>query len=145
VQFWLAWTCGLGPKAIADLSGPIAIARHLVEKSPKNADDRAALGMLLYRAGKYGEAEKQFAEAINAYTAGWPEGSVAHAQYFVAMLQWQRGSKEEANRSYTKGTQLHMEVTKSMGDWNRRATLELFRREAETLIQPTIGSVEKSK
>ena len=75
--------------------------------------------------------------AIDAYTAGWPEGSVAHAQYFVAMLEWQRGRKEEANRSYAKGTQLQMEVTKSMGDWNRRATIELLRREAEGLVQQT--------
>jgi tetratricopeptide (TPR) repeat protein/tRNA A-37 threonylcarbamoyl transferase component Bud32 len=138
-QFWLAWTCGLGPTALADLRQPIAKARGLVARDPNSADHLAALGMLLYRSGNYEEAKNRISESISKYTDR-AEGSVVDAQFLDAMLEWRLGRKEEASQAYAKGLELEKEKTTSMADWNRRATIALFRREAEGLIGQATGA-----
>jgi tetratricopeptide (TPR) repeat protein len=132
-QFWFAWTCGLGPAALADLHVPIAMARGLVGRDPNNADYLAALGMLLYRTGDDKEAKNRISESISKYTDR-ARGSVVNAQFVDAMLEWRLGRKVEASQAYAKGLELEKEKTTSMADWNRRATIELFRREVEGLI-----------
>jgi tetratricopeptide (TPR) repeat protein len=126
-QFWVAWTCGLAPGALADLSGPIEQARALVAKDPHNADRLMALGMLLLRSEKYAEAKNWLSAAATMYTDAGPEGSIAHTEFLLATLRSRMGRTEEAGRSLTKALELQKEKTTSMADWNRRATIRLFR------------------
>ena len=134
----LAWTCGLGPAAVDDLNVPIKIEQDLVSKSPDNLPYLITLGVLRYRAGDYEEAAKRLTETSAA--AGKKStltSSVVNSQVFLAMTKWKLGDKAEAKRLLAEAQAAMDKEMKTIPDWNRRATLEVFRREAEALISET--------
>ena len=52
----------------------------------------------------------------------------------MAMTKWELGEKAEAKRLLAEAEVAMDKEMKSIPAWNRRATLEIFRREAEALI-----------
>jgi tetratricopeptide (TPR) repeat protein len=142
-QFWLTWTCGMGQQSLEDIHEMIKRARELVARDPKAPDHLAALGMLLYRAASYEEAAERLEEARAAYDSSLKcVGSTAHASFCLAMAEWQLGRKDEARDSLQLAQKLYVDLGRAMSDWNRRATLDLFRGEAEALISAASASNE---
>ena len=141
-RYWLAWTCGLGPGAINDLGAVLKQARDLAAQSPENAAYRDSLGALLYRTGNYEEAAKQLSEGVAIHKKGVASNaSAAYSQFFLAMSQQRLGDKAEAKRIIADAEKAMDEEVKADVPWNRRAALELFRREAKAeLSEPNIGT-----
>ena len=136
-RFWVVWTCGLGPASVDDLSVILTDAQNLVRKQPTNFSYRDALGILLYRHGDFVKARKLLTESVAAYRND-PKApsSPLYSQFFLAMSHWQLDRLGDA-RSLLTEAQVAMDAEmKSPLAWNRRLTYELFRREAEALIQP---------
>ncbi len=135
---WFTWTCGLAPAALDDLSLPLQLAKGLVASAPDNSAYLDTLAILQFRNGDFEGAQKQLTEAISA--AGKPgiaQTSIAYPQFFLAMTKWRLGDKAEARRLLAEAQAAAEMDLKTTSTWNRRATLELFRREAESLIPET--------
>ena len=135
---WLTWTCALHEASVDDLNLPLQIAKKLVAQSPHNESYLSGLGILLYRAGSYEAAEKILAEAIaDNKDTGATTTSAAYPKFFLAMTKSKLSDPAEAKRLLAEiETAVDIEL-KSNPLWNRQATLELFRQEAESLIGQT--------
>ncbi len=98
----LPWTCGLGPNALEDLSGPLKQAEANIAKNPLNAPfmDLTVLGAILYRKQEYDRAARHLKESIAQFPSDRPigTGSVLFPQLLLAMTRWQQGEKDEARR-----------------------------------------------
>jgi hypothetical protein len=95
------------------------------------------LGAAHYRAGQYAQAAQRLNESIAAFPTGSEavRDSINYPRLFLAMTEWQRGHQKEAGHLLTKTLRaVEQELQSPSSDWNRRATLELLRDEAETLI-----------
>jgi tetratricopeptide (TPR) repeat protein len=135
-RYWLIWTCDLGPAALEDLDAVLQQSRDLVARNPEDRTYLHSLEILLYRTGNYEEAAKRLSEAVAA-----PEkvGAVIttskiYPQFFLAMTKQKLGDKAEAQRLLAESQKAMDEEMKAYVPWNRRATLELFRREAEAAV-----------
>ena len=134
-DFRLAWTCALGPDALDDFAVPLKYARQLVTNHPKDASALSALAILHYRAGQYEEAAKRLAESITAYDGdSSDESSVIYPQLVLAMTQWRLGNELDSRRLLAESQVAIDEAMTSSLRWNRRATLNLLRRETEALL-----------
>jgi tetratricopeptide (TPR) repeat protein len=95
------------------------------------------LGAMLYRAGRYEEAARHLDEFIAAYPA-YPspgEASINYLRLLQSMTKWQLEDKDEARRLLAEAqSSVAEELQSSSISWNRRATLEVLRREAENFI-----------
>jgi serine/threonine protein kinase len=140
-RIMLPWACALGPNAIDDLTKPLKQAEANIANHPINAPffDLAVLGGVLYRAGKYDRAARHLEESIATYPSDRPigMGTVHFPQLFLAMTRWQQGQRDQARRllDETKSA-VDDELQSPLSLWQRRATLEILRREAENLIKP---------
>jgi tetratricopeptide (TPR) repeat protein len=136
--YWVAWSCGLAPGAMDDLSVPLKQAETLVQKYPTNANYLNMLGAVYYRCGRFEDAVTQLnaaAAAAATHVVTSDQMSPAYARFLLAMSHWQLGQLDDARRLLAKAQVLMDEELETSPAWNRRATLELFRREAEALIQ----------
>jgi tetratricopeptide (TPR) repeat protein len=138
----LPWTCGLGPNALENLSEQIMRAERSVAKNPMDAPyfDLTVLGAILYRAGQYDQAMRRLQASISQFpdqpTVG--AGTVLLPKLFLAMAKWQQGHRDEARRALDElQPAIDRELQSPSSLWQRRATLEVLRREAEALIKPT--------
>jgi tetratricopeptide (TPR) repeat protein len=142
--YWVAWPCVLVPDAVAQPAPLVTLAEKSVAKAPTNYDYLNTLGVALYRAGRFEEAAKRLGEASTAYK---PEARfrqpVAYSWFFLAMAHQSLGHADEARKWLGKAVQWMNQVSQEKGNdaaskvpmpWNRRLTLQLLRREAETLI-----------
>jgi tetratricopeptide (TPR) repeat protein len=112
-----------------------------VAQSHENPKYRESLGISLYRAGKYEGAAKQLSEAAAAYKRDAGTDSTIYPPFFLAMTKQKLGDKAEAKRIIADAEKAMDEEMKANVPWNRRAALELFRREAEAeLSEPNIGT-----
>jgi tetratricopeptide (TPR) repeat protein len=134
------WTPSLAPDALDDL-GP-----HV--KRAEDYHDNCAqidhhfrlyvLGAAYYRAGQYDQAAQRLEESIAAFpTRTSPvTDSLNYHKLFLAMTQWHLGAADEARRLLEETLpEVDKELKSPASGWNRRATLELLRGEAEALIQ----------
>lgn len=129
-----AWTCALAPGAVDDYEPAIKLARHAVEKEPDNRQYINGLGAILMRAEKYDEAKKQLEKAIEA---GKDEDtSLGYIHYFLTMTHHALGGTKEAQAQLRKANEIAESELSDSPAWNRRLTLELLRKEAESLITP---------
>ena len=123
-----------------DLGAVLQQARDLVAQNPENPTYLDALGALLYRTGNYEEAAKRLSDAVAAFKKGDADAA-PYPRFFLAMTKQKLGDKAEAKRLLADAQAAMDDEMKAYVTWNRRATLELFRREAETEIsEPKIGS-----
>jgi serine/threonine protein kinase/tetratricopeptide (TPR) repeat protein len=141
-DFWLAWSCALGPDAVDDFAVPMKQARQLVTKHPDDVSALSLLAILHYRAGQYDEAAKGLTESIAAFARdSSSEATVIYPQLVLAMTQWRLGNELESRRLLAKSQVAIDEAIKSNPRWNRRATLNLLRAEAEELLGIAEGPV----
>jgi len=146
---WAAWTCVLAPDAVADFSGPVALAEKAVQSDPKSSRYLKALGSILYRAGRYEEAIQRLTESDRLVQDPDPESGSSHAYtwFFLAMAHHKLGHDAEAKQWLDKAVgwldnvmRRHDDGTGARLSWNRRLTLKLLRQEAEALVKPSGAS-----
>jgi eukaryotic-like serine/threonine-protein kinase len=138
-KFRRTWIWCLAPHAIEELRIPLSDAEDALAKHSFDTrhSQLLVLGGMLYRNGQYEQAARHLEEFITAYPADpLPgEATINYQRLFRAMARWQQGEKVEACRLLAE-TQpaIDEELQSPSVEWNRRATLEVLRREAETLI-----------
>jgi tetratricopeptide (TPR) repeat protein len=134
-RYWLVWTCGIGPEAVADWSVPLGHAQNLLEKEPKNLSYLTALGSVLIRAGRFEEAAAHLAKANAAYQSGNGDGgSPLYPQIFLAMVHHKLGHAEEARRWLAEVRSGIKKNPLEKLPWNHLATIKLLLAEAEQMI-----------
>jgi serine/threonine protein kinase/tetratricopeptide (TPR) repeat protein len=131
----IAWTCGLAPEALGDMSVPLAHAQKCAELEPQNAQYSCALGLLLLRCGRHEDAVSQFKGSIALLESqNNSTFKVVYPRVLLAMTHWQLGHEAEARKWLSEAQSgLEQEPLEKM-HWNRRATVELLLAEAEQMI-----------
>jgi WD40 repeat protein/tetratricopeptide (TPR) repeat protein len=133
---WVTWSCVLAPDAVKDWDRLVKLAETADRASPQ----KYTLGASLYRAGRFAKAVDGLNEAIAASAktqTGQPRSSPAYTWFFLAMSYQRLSQFQDARESLDKGRkQMEQEIQAPVG-WNRRLTLQLLRKEAETLLGAT--------
>jgi tetratricopeptide (TPR) repeat protein len=148
-----AWTCALGPLPQERLRQALSLIKRAVELSPANPNYRNTLGAVLYRAGQYEDALKEFEESMriraetSSGTSAKPDTKeesatiMAFDWLFLAMAHHRLGHVEDT-RAWLRKAISSMEQTEyersleAVFSWKARLELQLLRREAESLITP---------
>jgi serine/threonine protein kinase/WD40 repeat protein/tetratricopeptide (TPR) repeat protein len=135
------WLFCLGPGAVTDYKGLVALAERAV-KEHLNEQQRVialnTLGVILYRAGRYQEAIDRLHERVKAgAAAGAPVDWV-----FLAMAHHRLGHKSEANRWLEKLRAHKVPDLRTSSDLWNDLEIPLFTREVEALLRE---EVEKKK
>jgi hypothetical protein len=142
VQSRPIWTSCLASKSLEDLNVVVSRAEQYVASAPPDYRQLTLTlsGAALYRAGQYEQAAEQFEEAGVAYRSNEAPSFISMIDYqrlFLAMTKWQLGQRDAARRLLAEmQTIVDKELKSPSITWNRRATLEVLRREAEALIEP---------
>ncbi len=139
IGYWVAWTAVLAPAAVADMTVPITLAETALARDPQNSSFANTVGATLFRAGRFDEAVQR----LSAVSTAWEEAvtkptmySPAYPWFFLAMAQHRLGHAEEGRQWFDRAVQQMDEETRNESvAWNRRATLQLFRQEAERLLK----------
>jgi tetratricopeptide (TPR) repeat protein len=93
-------------ESFRDPQRAIKIAQAVTRMVPERASARRALSFALYRLGKWDEAEA----AIERLVAAPTDDSIdAGALFVLAMIQWQKGEREEARRIYDRAIAIPFE------------------------------------
>lgn len=86
---------GVEPK-YRDPARALTLAEKTVKLLPKDPVVRHVLGEVYYRARNWQAAKRAFSEAMEL------GGPTPHAQFFLAMIDWQQGNKQEARAWYNQ-------------------------------------------
>jgi tetratricopeptide (TPR) repeat protein len=135
-----AWICVLAPRATDDPARPVRLAEKAVS-GKRTATYLNTLGVALYRADQLDLSIQRLNEAIQIHGNG---GTVAD-WLFLAMAHQRLGQADEAWKWLDKAVQWidtadSPKSSNSAGPgqpWNDRLEIQLFRREAETLVEGT--------
>jgi tetratricopeptide (TPR) repeat protein len=127
----------LAPNAVEDLGQAVNLAEQGAGRDDKNDQYLNTLGAVLYRAGRFDEAVRQ----LSALTSTWEQGrklstgtSPGYTWFFLAMAHHQLGQADEAKSWFDKAVERAEKEMQSEPVWNRRLTLQLLRKESESLI-----------
>jgi tetratricopeptide (TPR) repeat protein len=144
----LAWICVLAPGGTDDPAWAIRVAEERVGTDPKGTGwtdpHLNTLGVALYRAGKYAEAVTRLDQAVQASR----QGGMLQDWLFLAMAHYRLGHTDEA-RKWLKKAADEIDRLGSAGDpggtsplpwWTNRLEYQLFRREAERVVNGTAPS-----
>ncbi len=138
--FTAASACVLAPDSACDLSQVVTLAQRAYESNLKKPDYLATLGAALYRAGRFDEAKKRFAEAIEATPSGSSDlYAVTYSHLFLAMALRRLGRPEEARQWLNQAVQT-IDKTAPLGEqkvvegWDSILPLEILRQEAEKVL-----------
>jgi tetratricopeptide (TPR) repeat protein len=136
---FVAWSCALAPNAVDDYEPVLASANKAVEAQPDSDQSLNTGGAVLHRAGYHHRAIERLTELDRRRETRDRAGnsSPAYTWYFLAMARQKAGNAEQARDYLNKANQWTDEVLADEEDppaWNRRATLELLRGEAEALL-----------
>ncbi len=133
-----AWTAALALDALIDYGKAIAFAEELVRRDPDDRQFRTGLGAILLRAGLHEQA------LVSLDSSSEGESSIktssVYTAYFRAMTQHHLNQNERSLASLAEANELsdlEMNDETNPPAWNRRLTIELLRKEAETLIVTT--------
>jgi tetratricopeptide (TPR) repeat protein len=134
------WTPCLAPNALDDLKLQVARAEEYSAKIPPGERHWGLylLGAAHFRAGQYELAAKSLQESIDAYPTRPRPGAdtINYQQLLLAMSQWQLDRHDAARRLLAETIpDVEKELQSPAIGWNRRATLEILRSEAEALIE----------
>jgi tetratricopeptide (TPR) repeat protein len=124
----IAWICVLRPEALPDLKPAVELAQLAVRDDPTHANHNT-LGGILYRAGQYKDAVAELKEAIKLNN----QDGMAADFLFLAMAHHRLGQADEAHQWLDRARQeleKHPPVF-----WSKQVEYQLFRSEAETLIE----------
>jgi tetratricopeptide (TPR) repeat protein len=136
------WTPCIGPDALDDPTLPVKLGEEFVKNSTSIGEPHYGLyilGAAHYRAGQYEQAAQRLEESIAVYPSNPVPGhdTMNYHRLLLAMTQWQLGEQDEARRLLAETLpEVQKELNAPASSWNRRATLEILRHEAETLIEP---------
>jgi tetratricopeptide (TPR) repeat protein len=137
VAHWLAWSAVLGPRAVDDPNRAIALAEAALGRNPGNGWFSNTLGAALYRAGRFDDAVAK----LNQVNTAWEQAatkpvnySPAYSWFFLALAHHRLGHADEARRWLDQAVTWMEREIKNSPPWNRRLTLELLRREAESAV-----------
>jgi WD40 repeat protein/tetratricopeptide (TPR) repeat protein len=135
---WVAWACAAGPDAVADRAVPVRLAEKALAASPQSGEYLGALGMALYRAGRYRESVQRLRQAIDV----WGNSASPSSWHFLAMAHARLGHTDEARQWLARTEQwLESERRKTRGTtWYHRVQQELWHAEARALLA---GAPEK--
>jgi tetratricopeptide (TPR) repeat protein len=141
---WTVWTCVLAADAVTNWKLPLQLAEKAAADKPTSYWALNYHGTVLYRAGQYEEALQRLTEAEAAWQ---PEDEKLYAREYnwllLAMIHRRLGRLEEAKEWLVKAAQSidgeTQQAPKELAaatawPWNRRLTLQFFRREAEELL-----------
>ncbi|MGE5193480.1 MAG: hypothetical protein ACM3U2_13385, partial [Deltaproteobacteria bacterium] len=136
---WVAWTGALVPGAVKDPRRLVKMAEMACASDPRNSSFTNSLGAALYRAGRFDEAIGRLNDVSTAWeqaAAKPPMYSPAYPWFFLAMAHHRLGHAEEGRQWIDKAVQrMDEEMRNENLPWTRRATLQLFRGEAEALLK----------
>jgi tetratricopeptide (TPR) repeat protein len=145
---WVAWACSLAPDAADDLGRAVQLADTAVRARPKSHLHLNTHGAIMYRTGEFKKAVERLHQAHEAWEAASPKpppSSPAYTWFFLAMAHHRLGHAEQAREWLDQAAKWAEKTGKDSVrsgpgrkplPWNRRLTLELLRREAESLIGP---------
>lgn len=143
------WTCALEEGALADYTDALALARKVVDASPKEQTGRylTIQAALLLRAGHAHESRNLLTRVVNQAGETTPANtSRAYADYFLALALARAGDHigARARLSFAHehaDTELATEAVQKPALWNRRLTLRRLRAEAEREVTavPALG------
>jgi serine/threonine protein kinase len=137
------WTPCLAPNSLDDFRSVVTRAEDYVASTSQSQRHFGlyVLGAALYRAGQHEQAAERLEESGAAFQSNpLPPGAQFegrnYQQLLLAMSKWQLGEQDDARRLLAE-TQpaVETELQSPFTTWNRRATLELLRSEAEGLIR----------
>jgi tetratricopeptide (TPR) repeat protein len=136
----LAWTCSLGPDAVADPARVVALAQEALAQEPGNANYLTILGAALYRAGDFHGARQRLDEAAKVHG---PEETVWD-WLFLAMTYHQLGQPQEARRWLDQAVRAldraplgrPLPGAAVILNWDQCPQLRLLREEATLLLHP---------
>jgi WD40 repeat protein/tetratricopeptide (TPR) repeat protein len=126
----VAWTCGLGPEALADLKPVLRRAEKSAAANPKSAPHLLAFAALLYRSGQFAIAAQRLEEV--AKLGG--EKPAPAAILLTAMTEHRLGRAEDAKKTLAKAVKPD-DATISALPWDKRVAYQQLYREAETLVK----------
>ena len=121
----------------------VASAAKAVEALSDSDQFLNTLGAILFRAGRHDEAIARLTELDRRRETadGDVQSSPAYTWYFLAMAHQKAGNADQAREYLNKANQ---STDKALADeenppaWDRRATLELLRKEAEALLETDV-------
>jgi WD40 repeat protein/serine/threonine protein kinase/tetratricopeptide (TPR) repeat protein len=123
----VAYTCVYGPDAVVDMPSLIRVAERAV---PSHPGGERMVAAVLYRAGRYAGALKQFDQAHKAFKPR------AWDWLFLAMIHGRLQHPDEARRMLALANQWikDTEAAKSWDGEIEKPTILLLRREAEAVV-----------
>lgn len=135
------WTPCIGPDALDDSNLLVKLAEELVVTNSLTEPHFGLqlLGAAHYRAGQYQQAAERLEQSIAVYSASAVPGrdTTNYQRLLLAMTKWQLGQRDEARKLLAETLPaVEKELQSPSSSWNRRATLEVLRAEAEALIKP---------
>jgi tetratricopeptide (TPR) repeat protein len=136
---FVAWSCALAPHSLENYAPVLACATKAVEAQPKSDQFLNTMGAILYRAGRHEDAIEWLTELDRSLEDPSAEASSspAYTWYFLTMVHKKAGNEDEARLYFSKAndcTDDALADEENPPRWNRRATLELLREEAEELL-----------
>lgn len=132
-QHFIVWSASLAPGLVDDYQALVSLARRGVGNDPDNQQYSNGFGAILMRAGKYDEAIGHLQKASAVGEDG--STSSSYTRYFQAMTEHHLGNSDAAVDLLDQANKSSDQELADSPAWNRRLTLELLRREAESLIQ----------
>jgi WD40 repeat protein/serine/threonine protein kinase/tetratricopeptide (TPR) repeat protein len=135
-----AWTCALGPGAVLDFAPVLRLAERALGKAPDLPLSHQAVGAVLYRMDRPGDALPHLQVGLAADNARG-HTSPAYLYFFLAMAHHRLGHAQEARAWLEKAVaQTDKELRDEAQDaapalWVRKATLQLLRAEAQALLR----------
>ncbi|HEV3263684.1 MAG TPA: hypothetical protein VG013_43010, partial [Gemmataceae bacterium] len=140
--WFTAWGCALKPGALADYGPVLQLAQRALARNSESSRSHDIVGALLYRAGKHEEARRELEAADN--TADWAVTSPAYCWYYLAMVHFRLGHKQDGEKWYQRAaTQTDQELKDWTNKaepalWVRKASLQVLHREAEALRRESV-------
>jgi len=136
-------TCAAGPDAVGDWSKVIGLAEMARRSDAKSPFYECVLGMILYRAGRFGEAIEHLTEANpNVVMSIDTAGMLVEHRYFLGLAQYRVAHAKEAKKWLDEVD--HDSVASSIFAWEfpdlgarvwfHRALIESLRAEAARVI-----------
>ena len=119
---------------------PIETASEIVDLNPKSSRFRVVRGALLDRGGRHAEAIEHLTEVARDFE-GPQQGAeiwLAYTWHFLGMAHMATGDVDESRQYLTKAHRWMDQALNNQEEpllWYQRATLELFCREAESVLK----------
>jgi tetratricopeptide (TPR) repeat protein len=136
-NYFTAWTFALMPDAAEDYEGLIQLAEQSLQQTPEDPQFRNGLGAIHFRAGNHEQALKHLSAALEQSKTSTT--SPAYAHYLLAMTQHGLGDQQASTTALQRANEIAESELSDSPTWNRKLTLKLLRREAESLLARQSG------